>query len=84
MTPVKLHPVERKLALHKGTVVGNVHTDRACRTKIAVEVPDAKAILEGWNVECNFGWHRVSFYGDWEEEFRDLATLYGMDVIENS
>lgn len=84
MTTVKLHPVERKMALHKGMVVGNVHTDWACRTKIAVEVPDAKALLNGWNVECDFGWHRVSFYGDWEEEFRDLATLYGLDVIENS
>jgi hypothetical protein len=84
MTTVKLHPVDRKLALHKGIVVGNVRTDWACRTKIAVSVPDAKAILNGWNVECNFGWHRVSFYGDLEEDFRDLATLYGLSIVENS
>ncbi len=84
MTTVKLHPVERKLSLHKGAVVGNVDTDWGCRTKIAVEVPDAKALLSGWNVECNFGWHRVSFYGDLEEDFRDLACLYGLDVVGNS
>ena len=84
MTTVKLHPVDRKLALHKGIVVGNVDIDWACRTKIAVEVPDAKALLNGWNVECNFGWHRVSFYGDLGEDFRNLATLYGLTVVENS
>ncbi|MCD6217440.1 hypothetical protein J7L05_06230 [bacterium] len=84
MTTVKLHPVDKKLALHKGVVVGNVDIDWACRTKIAVEVPDAKAILNSWNVECNFGWHRVSFYGDLEEDFRNLATLYGLAIIENS
>ena len=84
MTTVKLHPVERKLALHKGMVIGNVDADWACRTKIAVEVPDAKALLNGWNAVCNFGWHRVSFYGVLEEDFRDLATLYGLDVVENS
>ncbi len=84
MTTIKLHPIDRKLALHKGVVVGNVDIDWACRTKIAVEVRDAKALLNGWNVICNFGWHRVSFYGDLEEDFRDLATLYGFTVVENS
>lgn len=84
MTTVKLHPVDRKLAFHKGVVVGNVDIEWACRTKIAVEIPDALALLNGWNVECNFGWHRVSFYGDLEEDFRDLATLYGLTVVENS
>lgn len=84
MTTIKLHPIDRKLALHQGVVVGNVDVEWACRTKIAVEVPDAKALLNGWNATCNFGWHRVSFYGDLEEEFRDLATLYGLEVVENS
>ncbi|MCD4656617.1 MAG: hypothetical protein K8S87_03635 [Planctomycetes bacterium] len=84
MTTIKLHPVNKKLALHKGIVVGNVNVDWACRTKIAVEVPDAKILLNNWNVDCNFGWHRVSFYGDLEEDFRNLATLYGLTVIENS
>ncbi len=84
MTTVKVHPVDRKLALHWGIVVGNVDTDWACRTKIAVEVPDARALLNGWNAECNFGWHRVSFYGDLEDDFRDLATLYGLKIVENS
>lgn len=84
MTTVKLHPPDRKLALHKGMVAGNVDVDWACRTKIAVEVPDARALMNGWNAACNFGWHRVSFYGDLEQDFRDLATLYGLAVIENS
>ncbi len=84
MTTVKLHPVDRKLALHKGVVVGNVDVDWACRTKIAVEVPDAQALLDGFNVECDFGWHRVSFYGDLTRDFRRLATLYGLSVVENS
>ncbi|MFH1748890.1 MAG: hypothetical protein ABIG44_17805 [Planctomycetota bacterium] len=84
MTTIKLHPIDRKLALHKGVVVGNIDAEWACRTKIAVEVFDAKALLNGWNVQCNFGWHRVSFYGDLEEEFRDIATLYGLEVVENS
>ena len=65
-------------------MVGNIDTDWACRTKIAVQIPNAKALLNGWNVKCNFGWHRVSFYGDLEEDFRDLAAMYGLTVVENS
>jgi hypothetical protein len=29
-----------------------------------------------------FGWHRVTCYGEYRKQLIDLATLYGLDVIE--
>ena len=52
-----------------------------CRSKIAVET-NTKALLENVNWEI-FNQHRVVFYGDFREEFRNLATLIGFEFIED-
>jgi len=52
-----------------------------CRSKIAIET-NTKALLENVNWEI-FNQHRVVFYGDFREEFRDLATLIGFEFIED-
>ena len=55
--------------------------DIYCRSKIAVET-NTKALLENVNWEI-FNQHRVVFYGDFREEFRDLATIIGFEFIED-
>jgi hypothetical protein len=51
-----------------------------CRSKIAIKT-DAKALLKNVNWEI-FNQHRVVFYGDFREEFKDLATLIEFDILE--
>ena len=50
------------------------------RNKIAVKT-DAKTLLE--NVDWKtFGNHRTVFFGDYRQEFKDLAKLIGFEVVE--
>ena len=51
-----------------------------CRSKIFVKT-DTEALLENVNWKA-FHQHRVAFYGDLREDFRNLATLMGYDFIE--
>jgi len=73
MSTIKFDIKTDRISFHKGKVVGNIDTDRACRTKVAVEV-DTNAVARNYQVS-KFGWHRVSFCGDWETEIRELAQL---------
>jgi len=54
----------------------------ACRTKLAVEVKgDVYKLLNYWD---QWGWHRVTFYGDLKEPVYHLAALMGFEVIEEA
>ena len=54
--------------------------DLACRTKIAIKT-NTKALIKNLDSKT-FGVHRVVFYGDFREKFKDLATLIGFEVVE--
>ncbi|RJS85278.1 hypothetical protein CW706_01670 [Candidatus Bathyarchaeota archaeon] len=81
VTTTKINTKEKALCIHQGRTVANVEEDKACRTKLAVEV-NVQKILENWNMKVDFGWHRVTFYGDWRRCVKDLAALLGMKIIE--
>ena len=81
VTTIKVNTLEKAIAIHQGKAVANVEEEKACRTKLAVET-DAKRVLENWNKKFNFGWHRVSFYGDLREEVIELSELLGLEVFE--
>ncbi len=80
ITTVKVNVVEKALSIHQGRTVANIEEDKACRTKLAAEV-DARKILNNYHFE-KFGWHRVTFYGDWRRDVINLATLLGLKVFE--
>jgi len=85
VTVAKISVHDKKLSLFTGHTVDGEKLfpgwyDILCRTKLAVET-DAKRLLE--NVDWRtFGVHRVAFYGDHRERFKELAALLGHDVIE--
>ena len=81
VTTLKISVEAKAMCIHQGITVANIEDDRACRTKLAAET-DAERILENWNVEVDFGWHRVTFYGDWRRQAINLARLLGLKVIE--
>ena len=85
VTVAKVSIYEKKISVFTGkTVCGEelfpYWDDILCRTKVAIKT-DAKALFE--NVDWRtFGNHRVAFYGDCRQEFKDLAKLIGFEVVE--
>lgn len=75
VTTVKVNLLTKSIAMHPGVVTGNDCDDRACRTKIVAEVPgDFEKIYDTWG---EFGWHRVTFVGDFSDQVAALAEKLG-------
>lgn len=68
----------KTVIFHLSRAVDNLEEDRACRTKLVAEVRDARRLMEGWD----FGWHRVTVYGDWRTQVANTAALLGWKFIE--
>jgi len=77
VTTIETNPAEKALVMHTGKAVANIDDPKACRTKLAAEA-NVEKILNNWR----WGWHRVTFYGDYRKEVKELATLMGLQVYE--
>jgi hypothetical protein len=77
-TTLKFVPQQKTVVLHQGKTVANIDEDRACRTKLAAEVKDARKLAAGWA----WGWHRVTFYGDLKTQVETVSALMGFKVVE--
>jgi hypothetical protein len=81
-TTVEFAPEWKEILFHQGKSVENVHEDRACRTKLAVEpVGDFEKLFTEWD---RWGWHRVTVYGDLKEPVFALADKMGWKVTEEA
>jgi hypothetical protein len=81
-TTLQFDHFKKKVIMHQGVSVENVNEDKACRTKLAVEVKgDVYKLMNYWD---QWGWHRVSFYGDLKEPVYHLAALMGFEVVEEA
>ncbi|MGQ9652048.1 MAG: hypothetical protein ACUVXJ_18255 [Phycisphaerae bacterium] len=81
-TTVEFRPELKVILLHQGKVVANVDDDRACRTKLAVEpLGDIEKLFTEWD---QWGWHRVTFYGNLKEPVLALADTMGWKVQEEA
>lgn len=82
VTTIMFDAEKKKVIMHQGVTVENVDEDKACRTKLAVEVKgDIHKLLEQWD---EWGWHRVTFYGDHRRKVIDTAALLGFGVVEEA
>ena len=78
-TTVEFDHARKQVIFHQGLTVENVDEDMACRSKLAVEVKgDVFKLLNEWD---QWGWHRVTFFGDLRREVETLATLYGFEMV---
>ena len=78
-TTLEFHPLRKQVILHQGKSVANIDDDKACRTKLAVEVKgDIDRLMSEWD---QWGWHRVTFYGDLKEPTEQMADTLGMKVV---
>ncbi len=79
VTTIETNPVTQEIVIHTAKTVANIEEDKACRTKIAAEVKDIDKLLGEWD---RWGWHRVTFYGDYRRLVADFAALTGFRMVE--
>ncbi len=81
-TTLEFDPDKMQVILHQGKSVANIEEDKACRTKLAAEVEgDVDKLMNYWD---QWGWHRVTFYGDLRRPVQHIAALLGLEVIEEA
>ena len=81
-TTIQFDPVRKEILLHQGKSVANIDEDKACRTKLAVDVKgDIDKLLSFWD---QWSWHRVTFFGDLKQPVQALAASLGYKVIEEA
>jgi L-fucose isomerase-like protein len=81
-TTVEFSQERKEVLLHQGKSVANDPNDRACRTKLAAEpVGDIEKLFTMWD---QWGWHRVTYYGDLKEPVFALADALGYKVVEEA
>jgi hypothetical protein len=81
-TTIQFDPSRKEILLHQAKTVANVDEDRACRTKLAAEVQgNIDKLLNFWD---QWGWHRVTFFGDLKQPVQSLAATLGFKVVEEA
>jgi hypothetical protein len=81
-TTVEFEQSRKEVLFHRGKAVANDPDDRACRTKLAAEpVGDIEKLFTLWD---QWGWHRVTCYGDLKEPVFALADALGYKVVEEA
>ncbi len=70
------------MIIHQAKAVGNLVSEYGCRTKLVAEVTgDIGKLFDQWD---QFGWHRVTVYGDVKEPLAEFAKALGLKVIEEA
>ena len=81
-TTLEFEQNRKEILFHRGKAVDNDPDDRACRTKLCAEpVGDFEKLFTEWD---QWGWHRVTFYGDLKEPIYALADAIGWKVREEA
>ena len=81
-TSLEINCMRHEILVHQAKAVGNVDEDKACRTKLAAEVKgDIDKLFTQWD---QWGWHRVTFYGDIKNEIKALAEAIRFNVVEEA
>jgi hypothetical protein len=81
-TTLEVDQGRKEILFHQGKAVANDPDDRACRTKLGAEpVGDIEKLFTMWD---QWGWHRVTAYGDLKKPVFALADAMGWKVIEEA
>ncbi|MHC4123481.1 MAG: hypothetical protein ACYSSI_07910 [Planctomycetota bacterium] len=82
ITNLEFDTNKRKVVLHMAKTEANIDEDKACRTKLAAKVTgDIDKLMGYWD---EWGWHRVTVYGDYKRAVENMAALLGYEVIEEA
>ncbi len=79
---LKIDDTRKEIIFHQAVAVDNDPDDRACRTKLCAEpLGDIEKLFTTWK---DWGWHRVTFYGDLKEPVEALAGELGWKVVREA
>lgn len=82
ITTLQVNNSRKEILFHQAIAVDNDPDDRACRTKLCAEpIGDIEKLFTKWD---QWGWHRVTFYGDLKKQMYDLAQAIGWTVVEEA
>jgi L-fucose isomerase-like protein len=78
-TTLRFSPGKKQVIVHRAKTVENIDDERSCRSKLAAELQgDMEKLWSEWD---QWGWHRVTFYGDHLRAVEQLAALAGFAVV---
>ena len=81
-TSFRTNVARKQLIVHQAKALGTLETERGCRTKLVGEVRgDIGKLFHYWS---QFGWHRVTVYGDVKEPLSEFGRALGLEVIEEA
>lgn len=82
ITTIQFDHNKKQVIFHQGKTVANVDEDKACRNKLAVEVKgDIYKLLNYWD---EWGWHRVTFFGDLKRPVYNIVSMLGFEIVEEA
>ena len=80
VTTIKISVFENKIEIRTGEIIDNVTDKGGCISKMLVK-SNVKKILDDYDWDT-FGWHRVTFIGDWRDNFIIGAKLLGLEIVD--
>jgi hypothetical protein len=73
---------QKKMVIHQGKAVGNLDSDRGCRTQLICEVRgDIEKLFHQWD---QFGWRRVTVYGDVLAPMVEFGKALGLEIVQEA
>ncbi|MGC8622117.1 MAG: hypothetical protein ACP5U0_09410 [Caldisphaera sp.] len=79
VTLVGLSLEEKVLTLHTAKSIDNEYNLNECASKLVAETNTIN-LAKNWKWKA--GWHRVAFYGNWEEDFHIMASFLKLTFIK--
>lgn len=81
-TSFRTNSARKQMIIHQAKAVGNLDSQRGCRTQLIGEVRgDIGNLFQQWD---HFGWHRVTVFGDVKEPLIELGKALGLTVVEEA
>jgi len=81
-TSFRTNAARKELILHQAKALGALDSEYGCRTKLIGEVTgDIGKLFDQWD---QFGWHRVTVYGDVKEPLTEFGKALGLKVIDEA
>jgi L-fucose isomerase-like protein len=81
-TSFRTNVARRQMIIHQAKSLGPLASEKGCRTKLIGEVHgDIGKLFDRWS---QFGWHRVTVYGDVKEPLAEFGRALGLNVIEEA
>ena len=81
-TTFRTNLARKQMIIHQAKAVGTLDSEFGCRTKLIGEVRgDVGKLFDQWD---QFGWHRVTVYGDLRDPLAEFGKALGLEIIDEA